>query len=240
MNWMPLHVWPVPITKKGTNHWRKAPIITPQNNVKFSRTQSREHLILSVSLSSEVEAADASLTLNVPLRSPLLSAPDIPEEINQQTTVRNGTCMLRLHGCQGRVYSPTGPSGIGLLPWSSLHGTSPPSCYCLSLSVLSHSSSTCATAVLGITMKQVRLSVADRLSIGGGVRLLLLCNLTTSSVQIETPDLYISVALKTNNKKHNDKKKEKKKETDKSNYWLCYFCSFALMSFEVNVCQMSE
>lgn len=46
------------------------------------------------------------------------------------------------------------------------------------------------------------------------------------SVQIdtETPDLDVSVALKTN-KKHNI---EKKKETEKlkKNYWLCYFLLF--------------
>lgn len=60
------------------------------------------------------------------------------------------------------------------------------------------------------------------------------------SVQNEILDLDISVALKTN-KKHN-----KKKETEKVKllavffFFVFFFCSFALMSFEVNVCQMSE
>lgn len=55
---------------------------------------------------------------------------------------------------------------------------------------------------------------------------------TASNVQKEMLDLYMSEALETN------KKHKKKRETE--NYWLCCFCSFALMSFEVNVCQKSE
>lgn len=72
----------------------------------------------------------------------------IPEETNEQTTVGESTCGFGLHGCLGWLDSPTDPSGIGLLSWSSLHGTSLPSCFCLF--VLNHPSWKCAVAVLGL------------------------------------------------------------------------------------------
>lgn len=61
------------------------------------------------------------------------------------------------------VFSLRSPSGTGLLPWSSLHGTGPPSCYCLA--VLCHRSSTCSTTVSGQLAPQRRSSSpADQFS----------------------------------------------------------------------------
>lgn len=121
---------------------------------------------------------------------------------------------------------PRAPRGEVSSRGPSLHGTSLPSCFCVS--VLSHSSSTCAATVLGTTRTGSFLPSHSLIHGRADSEAV-----TASNVQKEILEIYISVGLETNNKKHNEKK-----ETE--NYWLCCFCSFALMSFEVNVCQMSE